>query len=391
MIPASLVLPAAFVAVVLLVQFFRLPAYLALMAVTAIFGIAADMAFHTIGATFGHGFAATVTQVGLLVVAGSLVQTLVRKQPLPWQATAGAGLLVGLGASPLGGLALLQPAARTATAVTALVLTILVTQALATPAPLALAAMYVMKILPMTMLLISLPVAFVVIAVVWLVAARESVAGAWSWQWLAVAAPLVLMALLPIAGLPIYPMRNATDFVRGINSPLMLTLITVGLGLLLSRTWRPAGFAGDFSWAPLLLTVGAAGGFSHTLASTGMPPLLAEYALDPRLGLLVPFLAAAIVKTAQGDSLSAVLTAAGMAEPMLPALGLDSDTGRTLAAAAAGAGAIAVCHVNDPLFWIGCNMAGMTPLKGLRTIGLGSAAVASGALLLLVALRAVVL
>jgi GntP family gluconate:H+ symporter len=109
--------------------------------------------------------------------------------------------------------------------------------------------------------------------------------------------------------------------------------------------------------------------------------------LDPRLGLLTPFLAAATVKTMQGNSLSAVLTASGMIEPMLPALGLDSLTGRALAAAAAGAGSIAICHVNDPFFWIATHIAGVTPARGLRLVGLGSAVVAVTALLVLWALR----
>ena len=108
------------------------------------------------------------------------------------------------------------------------------------------------------------------------------------------------------------------------------------------------------SWAPLLLKRSAPpAGFARVLDETGMAEAFGEQVLDPRLGLLAPFLAAATVKTMQGNSLSAVLTASGMVEPMLPALGLDSaHLGCALAAASVGAGSIAVCHVNDPLFWI---------------------------------------
>ena len=103
-----------------------------------------------------------------------------------------------------------------------------------------------------------------------------------------------------------------------------------------------------------------------------------------------PFLAAAIVKTMQGNSLTAVLTASGMVEPMLPALGLDSASGRALAAAAVGAGSMAICHVNDPFFWIAAHMADLSPLRALRTVSLGSLAVAVAVLLVLVVLRLVV-
>ena len=74
----------------------------------------------------------------------------------------------------------------------------------------------------------------------------------------------------------------------------------------------------------------------------------------------------------QGNSLTAVLTASGMVEPMLPALGLDSATGRALAAASVGAGSMAICHVNDPFFWIAAHMAGLSPLRALRVISIGS-------------------
>ena len=112
-----------------------------------------------------------------------------------------------------------------------------------------------------------------------------------------------------------------------------------------------------------------------------------EHVLHPRYGILTPFLAAAIVKTMQGNSLTAVLTASGMVEPMLPALGLDSATGRALAAAAVGAGSMAICHVNDPFFWIAAAMAKLSPGRALYVISLGSLVMAVGALVTLAAVR----
>ena len=48
------------------------------------------------------------------------------------------------------------------------------------------------------------------------------------------------------------------------------------------------------------------------------------------LGVIFPFLLAALLKTAQGSSSVAVITAASIVFPLLPALGLDSDMGRLL-------------------------------------------------------------
>jgi GntP family gluconate:H+ symporter len=387
MILAALALPFAVVAIVLLIQRFSVPAFLALMAVVVAYGIATQMTFQSVGKAFGLGFVSALEQTGLLVVAGALVGRLLIKQPLTGPAAAIAGALAGLGGSASGTLALLQPAGRAV----GLALTLLAMQALVVPSPLAVAAASVVHADIATMAWIAVPVAIVAAAVGWWLFARVGrEPGSLSFGCLAIAIPIALLIVQSIAQMPSEPLGKggAREFYTGISKPLVLAVLAIALALLLSRRWQPNLLA-DTSWAPLLLTVGAAGGFARVLDETGMAELLAEHMLDPRLGLAVPFLAAAAVKTLQGNSLSAVLTASGMVEPMLPTLGLDSPTGRALAAAAAGAGSIAICHVNDPFFWIATHMAGVTPTRGLRLIGLGSAAVALVALLLLALLKLV--
>ena len=387
MILAALALPFAVVAIVLLIQRFRVPAFLAVMAVVVAYGIATQMTFQSIGKAFGLGFVAALEQSGLLVMAGALVGRLLIKQPLPAPAAALAGALGGLGGSASGALALLQPAGRAV----GLALILLAAHALVAPSPLAVAAASVVHADIATMAWIAVPVAIVAAAVGWALFARgDGERGRLSLGWLAVAIPIALLIVQSFAQMPSEPLGKggAREFYTGISKPLVLAVLAIALAILLSRRWQPLLLA-DTSWAPLLLTVGAAGGFARVLDETGMSELLAEYMLDPRLGLAVPFLAAATVKTMQGNSLSAVLTATGMVEPMLPALGLDSPTGRALAAAAAGAGSIAICHVNDPFFWIATHMAGITPARGLRLIGLGSAVVALVALGLLALLTLV--
>ena len=387
MIPAALLLPVAVVAVLVLIQRFRVPAFLALMATVVGYGLLANMTFQSIGKAFGLGFVAALEQAGLLVVAGALVGRLLIKQPLPAPAAAVAGALAGLGGSAAGGLALLQPASRAV----GLALTLLAVHALVAPSPLAVASASVLKASVATMAWIAVPVAVAAAAAGWWLFAREDhQPGALSLGWLAIALPIALLIVQSVAQMPTEPLGKggAREFWTGISRPLMLAVLAIALALLLSRRWQAEALA-DTGWAPLLLAVGAAGGFARVLDETGMAELLAEQVLDPRLGLLAPFLAAATVKTMQGHSLSAVLTASGMVEPMLPALGLDSATGRALAAAAVGAGSIAICHLNDPLFWIAAHMAGVTPARALRLIGLGSLAVALTALVLLSALRLV--
>ena len=381
MILAALLLPVAVVAIVFAIQRLHLPAFLALMAVVVGYGIAAQMTFQSIGKAFGLGFVSALEQTGLLVVAASLVGTLLRPHPLTPASAAVAGILAGLGGSASSGLALLKPAGRAVT----LSLAILAVHALVAPSPLAVAAMSVMKANLATMLALTVPVAAIIVLVIWLFARHiDGLQGDLSWAWLAIAVPLGLLVLQAIAQMPSEPLGKggAREFYTGISRSLILAVLTIGVAVLLSRRWQPEKLA-DASWAPLLLTVGAAGGLARVLDETGMAELLAEKALHPGLGLLTPFLAAAIVKTMQGNSLSAVLTASGMVEPMLPALGLDTASGRALAAAAAGAGSIAICHVNDPFFWISADIGKLSPAQALRLVSVGSLLVGLAALLLL--------
>ena len=392
---ASLLVPIAVVAIVLLIQRLRLPAFLAIMATVVVYGIAADMTFQSVGKAFGLGFTAALEQVGLLVVAGALVQALVLRGPLGTGTSAVAGALTGLSQSAAGGLALLQATGQEAPRrALGLALTLLIFAGLVAPAPLAVAAASVMKADIRTMAMIAVPVAIVAAIAGWAHVAREvppaTKPGRIGLAWLAVAIPIALLIVQAVAQMPSEPLGKggAREFYIGISKPLMLAALAITLGVVFAGRWQPSALAGR-AWAPLLLAVGAAGGLSRVFDETGMAELLAENVLSPRYGLLVPFLAAAIVKTMQGNSLTAVLTASGMIEPMLPALGLDSANGRAIAAAASGAGSIAICHFNDPFFWIAAHMGGLSPTKALRTISLGSAIVALTALLLLFGLSRV--
>ena len=393
MLLASLLVPIVVVAIVLLVQRLHLPAFLAIMATVVVYGIAADMTFQSVGKAFGLGFTAALEQVGLLVVAGALVQALVLRQPLGTGTSALVGALAGLGASAAGGLALLQPAGQDAPRrAVGLALSLLAVSSLVAPSPLAVAAASVMKASNSTMLMVALPLAAIAALLGWWAVARQipstAVAGWLDWTWLAVLIPIALLIVQSVAQMPSEPLGKggAREFYIGISKPLMLAAIAITLGVLFAGRWQPSALAGR-SWAPLLLAVGASGGLARVFDETGMAELLAEYALHPRFGILTPFLAAAIVKTMQGNSLTAVLTASGMIEPMLPALGLDSASGRALAAAAVGAGSMAICHVNDPFFWIAASMGRLSPGRALGVISLGSAVMAIGALVVIAAVR----
>ena len=99
---------------------------------------------------------------------------------------------------------------------------------------------------------------------------------------------------------------------------------------------------------------------------------ISTWCLSGAGGLLVLFLVAATVKTLQGSSLVAVITAAGIAQPLLAPLGLDAANARALAALAVGAGAMTVSHVNDDLFWLASLAGGIRPLRALAVLTAGT-------------------
>jgi GntP family gluconate:H+ symporter len=222
MLLASLLLPLAVIAIVLLVQRLHLPVFLAIMATVVVYGIAADMTFMSVGKAFGLGFTAAIEQTGLLVVAGSMVSALVLRQPLGTGTAAAAGALAGLGASATGGLALLQPAGQDAPRrALGLALTLLAFAALATPSPLAVAAASVMKIPPRSLAVVGLPLAVIAALLGWWHVSRQvpasKIVGHAGWAWLAVAVPIGLLIVQAVAQMPSEPLGKggAREFYIG--------------------------------------------------------------------------------------------------------------------------------------------------------------------------------
>lgn len=108
----------------------------------------------------------------------------------------------------------------------------------------------------------------------------------------------------------------------------------------------------------ILVIIGAGGAFGMVINALKLQDHLAAMQGVKSLGIFFPFLVALILKTAQGSSTVAVLTAASIILPFLPGLGLDTENGRVLAVLAMGAGSMAVSHVNDAYFWVITNFSG---------------------------------
>src|SRR5262249_6286486 len=202
---------------------------------------------------------------------------------------------------------------------------------------------------------------------------------------IATAIPLALLIVQSLGDIPSEPLGGGTarEMVIGVGRPLVL--LVVGIGIMVIGNARLAGKRlADDAWhtgvfaavAGALLAVGAAGGLQRLCQETGMAELLGEHVSawhhSGAPALLMIFLIAAAIKTLQGSSLVAAITAAGIAQPLLIPLGLDAANARALAALAVGAGAMTVSHINDDYFWLVSVTGGIPPLRALAVLTAGT-------------------
>lgn len=421
-------LAAAVALLVVLTGRLRLHATLALAGLVVAYGFAADMTISSIGRTFSIGFVHTLDQVGLVLLGGIVAATFVERSGAAARVAAALtrrrvssviavpiGLVAGTGASPTAALALLLPVVRAMRGRSALVLSLslLAVFALVPPSPVAIAASSVLSANAMTSFMIGAPLAVVIALAGWFYAGRslprvdDSDASVTSEPMCArdvltlclpVLVPIALLIVQSVAQIPSEPLGRGgmRELFTGISRPLMLMVFAAGLALLLVWRWDAAalserGWAGEAltAAAGALMVMGIAGGFGRVLDETGVAELLGEAMSAKRWGVLTPFLVAAIVKSMVGSSLAATLTTAGMIEPLLPALGLDGPTGRALAVAAVGAGAMTVSHINDAHFWLTAHAQRMTPVETLIAFSGGSAVQGIVAIAILLILSAV--
>jgi len=106
---------------------------------------------------------------------------------------------------------------------------------------------------------------------------------------------------------------------------------------------------------PILIITAAGGMFGMVIKSTGIGEILGKLLTGTSMGLLVPFLIAVVMKTAQGSSTVAIITTASIVAPMLTMLGLDTEWGKLLTMLAMGSGSMIASHANDSYFWVVTN------------------------------------
>jgi len=117
---------------------------------------------------------------------------------------------------------------------------------------------------------------------------------------------------------------------------------------------------------PILIVTAIGGTFGAVIKESGIVNNLGLQVASLGLGLFVPYIMAVLLKTSQGSSTIAIITAASIAAPLLDNLGLSGNWGKTLTILAMGAGSMMLSHANDSYFWVISKFSGMTPSETLR-------------------------
>ncbi len=124
--------------------------------------------------------------------------------------------------------------------------------------------------------------------------------------------------------------------------------------------------------ASILLITGAGGIFGTVLKDSGVADQLGAHLSTYNIGIFLPFILGAALKSSQGSSTVALITVASIILPLMPILNLVSETDKALAVTAIGSGALVVCHANDSFFWVVTQMSGMNVKQGYQLLSLGT-------------------
>jgi gluconate:H+ symporter, GntP family len=168
--------------------------------------------------------------------------------------------------------------------------------------------------------------------------------------------PIVLIMLKSVAEFPSKPFGGGRfqSFLSFIGDPVTALLLGVLCSLLLVKKgsmkevldeWMGKGIKDS---AVILVITAAGGSFGQIIRNSPIADVIKMNLGGLNLGIFLPFLISAVLKTAQGSSTVAIVTTSSIIAPMLSTLGLDP----ALTVIAIGAGSMVVSHANDSYFWV---------------------------------------
>ena len=185
--------------------------------------------------------------------------------------------------------------------------------------------------------------------------------------------PIVLITLKSIVNHPAVELENL--FINNVISFCGHPIIAILFGVFIAM-FSATNFSLEqhFDWVSsalksaggIILITGAGGAFGNVLRATSLGDTISQSLLGFEVGLLLPFIIAAFLKTAQGSSTVSIITTSAMVLPLLDSLGLSSEMGKVLTVLSIGAGAMTVSHLNDSYFWIVSQFSNMNTKTALH-------------------------
>ena len=405
---------------------YRFHPFLALLLVAVIFGLFSGMPLASIAESINQGFGDTLGHIGIVILAGVIIGTFLEesggayamanrvlritgKKQVPLTMSI-IGYFVSIPVFSDSGFVILSPLNKAlskeakislAGPAEALALGLSVTHVLVPPTPGPIAAAGILGADLGLLIMLGVITSIPVLLTGWLYAtkicsriyvdpapdiSREEIteklktAPSAFRSFIPILFPILLIVLKSVSDFPTRPFGTGltSDIVGFIGEPVIALLIGVLLAFTLPRKLdknmlSSSGWMGKAlqNAAIIILITGAGGAFGMVLRNSEIAAVMGETLAETRMGIFLPFLIAAAIKSAQGSSTVALITAASLIAPMMGSLGFETNAAKALVVLAIGAGSLVVSHANDSFFWIFTQMTGMEVKTGFRihTVG----------------------
>lgn len=399
------ILAVAIIMIVLLISRFKVHAFLALLAASFFVGFAAGMNPIDVTKTIMKGFGGTVERIGIVIIAGTIIGVFLEQTGaaltmaetvLKWVgakrpalAMSIIGYITSIPVFCDSGFVILSALNKSlskksgvsmAVMATALSTGLYATHTLVPPTPGPIAAANNLHADLGMVILIGLIVAIPVTIAGYLWATKfasqyeviaetsvsyeellekfKSLPSAFA-AFTPLVLPIVLIGLASVANFPGKPFGDGTlklaiNFIGEPMNALLLGFFSCFLLVPKLDEEVLSGWVGQgIKDAAAIIFITAAGGsLGALLAASKIADYLGSSLAVFNLGIFLPFVIAAALKTAQGSSTVSLITTSAIIYPMLGTLGLASPTGAVLATMAVGCGAMVVSHANDSYFWV---------------------------------------
>jgi GntP family gluconate:H+ symporter len=433
-----LLLLASVALIIISTSRFRFHPFLALLFVAVFFGLCSGMPLSSIVESVNTGFGGTIGQIGIVIIAGVIIGTFLEESGGAYAMASRILRITGRKQVPLtmsiigyfvsipvfadSGFVILTPLNKAlskeanislAGSASALVLGLSVTHVLVPPTPGPIAAAGILGADLGLVIMLGIITSIPVLVVAWLYASKiasrvyidpnpdispeeiqETLKRAPSAfkSFIPILLPILLIVLKSVSDFPTTPF--GTGMTREVIGFIGEPVIALMIGILMAFTLpgkldrdmlSTTGWVGKAlqNAAIIILITGAGGAFGMVLRNSDLASVMGESLAGMKIGIFLPFLIAAAIKSAQGSSTVSLITTASLIAPMMGSLGFDTDLARAMIVLSIGAGSLVVSHANDSMFWIFTQMTNMKVQTGFRIHTVGTLVLGVSAALVL--------